>query len=148
MKQREQALLLLNKAAEDEALLDEVGASERVSDAVFGSHCQQAAEKLLKALLSACGTAFPRTHNLRMLMDLLYDAGHPLPADLADVDILTPYGTLFRYEYLPPQNALDRQLSREILRRLRVHVEAGIGPNCAIAPEETTAPLWSRCSQR
>ena len=76
MKQREQALLLMNKAAEDEALLDEVGASERVSDSVFGFHCQQSAEKLLKALLSVYGIAFPRTHNLRMLTDLLHDACH------------------------------------------------------------------------
>lgn len=40
MKRREQALLLLQKAAEDEALLDEVADSERVSNAVFGFHCQ------------------------------------------------------------------------------------------------------------
>ena len=69
MKQREQALLLLNKAAEDEALLDEVLESERVSDTIFGFHCQQAAEKLLKALLSGLGVRFGRTHNLKVLMD-------------------------------------------------------------------------------
>jgi len=33
MKQHEQALLFLRKAAEDEALLDEVLTSDRVSDA-------------------------------------------------------------------------------------------------------------------
>ena len=38
MKQREQALLLLKKAAQDEALLDEVLASARVSDEVIGFH--------------------------------------------------------------------------------------------------------------
>ena len=52
MKQREQALLLLAKAAEDEALLDEILASDRVSDAIIGFHCQQSVEKALKALLS------------------------------------------------------------------------------------------------
>jgi hypothetical protein len=52
MRQHEPALLYLKKAAEDEVLLDEVLASPRVSDTVIGFHCQQAAEKLLKALLS------------------------------------------------------------------------------------------------
>ncbi len=59
MKQREQALLLLNKAAEDEALLAEVLESGRVSDAVFGFHCQQAAEKLLKACADAVWRVLP-----------------------------------------------------------------------------------------
>ena len=52
MKQAEQARLFLNKAAEDESLLDAVLALPGVSDAIFGFHCQQAAEKLLKARLS------------------------------------------------------------------------------------------------
>ncbi len=46
MKQHEQALLFLRKAGEDKPLLDEVLASERVSDASIGFHCQQAAEML------------------------------------------------------------------------------------------------------
>ena len=39
MKQREQALLLLRKAAQDEALLDAVLDSDSVSDEVVGFHC-------------------------------------------------------------------------------------------------------------
>jgi hypothetical protein len=67
MKQREQALMLLKKAAQDEALLDEVLASARVSDEVIGFHCQQAAEKMLKALLSDLGVRFRKTHELGAL---------------------------------------------------------------------------------
>jgi HEPN domain-containing protein len=52
MKRREQALLLLRKAAQDEALLDQVLTSDQVSDEIIGFHCQQAAEKILKALLN------------------------------------------------------------------------------------------------
>ena len=62
MKPREQALLLLRKAAQDEALLDRVLESIEVSDEIIGFHCQQA-EKLLKALLSdlqACEISEPR----------------------------------------------------------------------------------------
>lgn len=75
MKRHEQALLFLRKAAQDEALLDEVGDSANVSDEVFGFHCQQAAEKLLKAMLSASGRTFRKTHDLGVLPGSLPEAG-------------------------------------------------------------------------
>ena len=68
MRQHEQALLFLKKAAEDEALLDAVLTVETVADATFGFHCQQASEKLLKALLSELCIRFQRTHDLQELM--------------------------------------------------------------------------------
>ena len=34
-------------------------------------HCQQCAEKYLKALLVFFGVAFPKTHDLRLLLDLI-----------------------------------------------------------------------------
>jgi HEPN domain-containing protein len=103
MRQHEQALLLLKKAQEDTALLSEVLSSERISNEIFGFHAQQAAEKLLKALLSEFSVSFPRSHNLCLLIDLLADAGHSLPSSLCDLDLLTPYGTLFRYEDIPAE---------------------------------------------
>lgn len=123
MKQREQALLLLRKAREDEDLLLEIQSSPRVSDEIFGFHCQQAAEKLLKALLADFGVDFPRTHNLRLLMDLLTDAGFHLPEYLADLDFLTPYGNLFRYEHLPSDSNLDRRLFLRMVQALREMVD-------------------------
>ncbi len=119
MRHREQALLLLKKAADDEALLLEVIESRQVSDEIFGFHCQQAVEKLLKALLSDCRIDFPRTHNLRLLMDLLADAGFLLPDTLTDLDILTPYGTLFRYEDFPSEIELDRHGLLTMVQQLR-----------------------------
>jgi HEPN domain-containing protein len=129
MRQHEQALLYLNKAAEDEVLLDEVLASPRVSDTVIGFHCQQAAEKLLKALLSDLMVRFRRTHDLRELMDLLTDNGYAIPEALVDLDILTPYAVEFRYEFLPQEQetSLDRQEARELVHRLRDWVESKIG---------------------
>ena len=97
MRRHEQALLFLRKAAEDEALLDEVLESDRISDATIGFYCQQAAEKLLKALLSEFGAVFRRTHDLTELCDLLADAEHGLPQELGEVDALTPYAVTFRY---------------------------------------------------
>jgi HEPN domain-containing protein len=75
---REQASLLLRRAAEDEALVDEVIDSPNVSDAVIGFHCQQVAEKLLKAALAAIDVPYPWTHDIRRLILMLEDAGHPL----------------------------------------------------------------------
>ncbi|MHC4799103.1 MAG: HEPN domain-containing protein [Planctomycetota bacterium] len=121
--QHEQARLFLQKAVSDEALLDEVLTSQQVNDEIIGFHCQQAAEKILKALLSHLGIDFPRTHNLRYLMDLLADAGHPVPSEINDLDNLTPFGTLFRYEDIPSQTKLDREKARNMIRTLRTHVE-------------------------
>jgi HEPN domain-containing protein len=118
MRQREQAMLLVKKAADDETLLAEILSSSHVSDEIFGFHCQQAAEKLLKALLSLAGIGYPRTHNLRLLMDLLADSGQPLPSDLAELDVLTPYGTLFRYEDLPAEVELNREILFKLVRSL------------------------------
>ena len=125
-KQHEQALLFLAKARDDEALLEEVRDSPRVPDGIFGFHAQQAAEKLLKAWLSDLGVSFPRTHNLRFLMDLLRDAGRSLPTVLADLDGLTPFATLFRYENLPTATALDRGEVARRIRTFREHVEQQI----------------------
>jgi len=91
MKRHEQARLYLDKAAEDEALLDEVIDSSRVSDAAIGFHCQQAAEKLLKGLLSHLGVRFRRTHDLKELMDLAADSGMNIPVSLMELDLLTPW---------------------------------------------------------
>ncbi len=123
MKQHEQAKLLLDKGRQDEALVDEVLASTQVSDDIVGFHCQQAAEKFLKAVLSEAGAPFHRTHNLRQLMDLLSDAGHALPPDLDDLDVLTPFGTTFRYDMLPAAHDFDRALARDMVCRLRTWAE-------------------------
>ena len=126
MKRHERAILLLNKAREDEALVAEVLTSQRVSDEIVGFHCQQAAEKYLKAVLSEIGVHFQRTHNLRQLMDLLYDAGHLLPDDLADLDTLTPFGTTFRYDIIDAAHPFDRHEAREMVQRLRDWAEQKI----------------------
>ena len=61
------AVLLLRKAAEDAAI---VFLDAEIPESIFGFHAQQAAEKLLKAVLIARGVEFPRRHQLRTLMTL------------------------------------------------------------------------------
>jgi hypothetical protein len=60
-------------------------------------HCQQAAEKLLKAILVRAGIMFRRTHDLRELGDAVVARhGDLLPMARA-VEGWTVWGTAFRY---------------------------------------------------
>ena len=113
----------LRKAAQDEALLDEVIASENVSDEVIGFHCQQAAEKMLKALLSDLGAAFHKTHELGALMDKLALSGAPLPGEFENLDVLTPFGAVYRYDDYDGGESLNRAETLTLLRALRAWVE-------------------------
>ena len=59
-------------------------------------HAQQAVEKSLKAVLLAGGVPFPRTHNLKVLSDLLPRTS-PLPPELEEAVALTDYAVTPRY---------------------------------------------------
>jgi len=52
---------------------------------------QQAAEKALKALCIHRGIAFPKTHSLVRLVDLLDKAGLHMPTEVKEADVLTRY---------------------------------------------------------
>ena len=127
MNPREQSERLLRKAAADEVLVDKVLDDADVADELIGYHCQQAVEKLLKARLVDLGVNYPKTHNLQMLVELLEVQGQQLPANLADLDLLTPYATIYRYEDPPQAGAFDRKAAREFIRRLRAWVEGELG---------------------
>ncbi len=59
-------------------------------------HCQQAAEKLVKAVLVESRIPFSKTHDIGALAGLLPE-NHPLKAKLATLAKLTPYGVAYRY---------------------------------------------------
>ncbi|CAN5920526.1 HEPN domain-containing protein [soil metagenome] len=59
-------------------------------------HCQQAAEKLVEAVLAESKTPFPRTHDIAALVALL-QSEHPLKDGLRAFEKLTPYGIAYRY---------------------------------------------------
>jgi HEPN domain-containing protein len=71
-------------------------------------HCQQAAEKYLKAFLVRHQVEFPKTHNLEQLLDLMAPIAPELAASLEETEVLSPYGVDIRYpgdfpELLPGQ---------------------------------------------
>jgi len=113
---------LLLKAAEDEATLQ----LDEIPDGPFGFHSQQAAEKLLKALLSQLGIPFDRTHDLTRLATQLNDAGEVLPVTPVDLAELNKFAVVYRYDGIPDLELPDRPGSIETVRIIREHVMARI----------------------
>jgi HEPN domain-containing protein len=75
-------------------------------------HCQQAAEKYLKARLEEAAIHFPKTHDLESLLHLLMPL-EPLWAALLPVTRrLKPFGVLIRY---PGNDATKTQAKQAIL---------------------------------
>ncbi len=96
-------------------------------------HCQQAAEKMLKAWLHWHEITVPRTHNLAEIVELC-ERTDPAFSQLQGVEILTPYAVEVRYVddfYFPPLGEalgaveLAEQAERFVLSRFE---ELGIDP--------------------
>ena len=56
-------------------------------------------------------------------MALLAQAGHELPAQFENLDLLTPFGAIYRYEDYDAVVSLNRHAARESLHELRAWVE-------------------------
>ncbi|MGB2841825.1 MAG: HEPN domain-containing protein [Halobacteriota archaeon] len=128
MKRREQSLKLLEKAAQDEFVMDKLLADPASPEEAIGFHAQQAAEKLLKAVLANAGIAYPVTHRLAELIDLINDAGLSFPEHLNDIRLLTPFAVEFRYDILPEEqeSPFDRRYACELVRKVRKWAEGEI----------------------
>ena len=81
-------------------------------------HGQQVVEKYLKALLTAPGIAFPKTHNIRTLRALL-PRGTQLNPSEDEQDELTDYATGARYPGWAEISLIDSRRVVAIARRLR-----------------------------
>lgn len=60
-------------------------------------HCQQAAEKALKAYLTLKDSPFQKIHVLSILIEQCLEFDHSFERIRDVADILTPYATAFRY---------------------------------------------------
>jgi hypothetical protein len=98
------ATLMLRAAAVDFAACKALAAVPDMVDIVIGFHAQQACEKCLKAVLSAAGIEFARTHDLVRLVDLLAANGFSIPADAQWIDELNPYAVDARYGLIEAGN--------------------------------------------
>lgn len=94
-----------------------------VPDPVFGFHGQQAAEKLLKALLCELNLKYPRTHDLEKLIVLLEGAGEVIPTTPLPLKQLNSYAVEFRYEDPAIVPAPRHEDTTETVRILREFVQ-------------------------
>jgi HEPN domain-containing protein len=118
--------LLLTKAAQDEYVLDKLLPDADAPVEAFGFHAQQAAEKLLKAIIVAAGSEYGLTHQLADLMDAAREAGADVPSAFDDLRYLTPFAVQFRYDVFPdePEEPVDKAHTRQLVRDLRTWAEA------------------------
>jgi HEPN domain-containing protein len=110
--QADLAKQMLGLAREDLAAANALRDAEGVSAAKTGFAAQQAVEKSLKAVLATQDDEFPFTHNLTLLMQLCEDAGHSVPPDLAEADLLTPYAVAIRYGLANPESVAPDEAVR------------------------------------
>lgn len=119
------ARVLLARATDDETLVRKVSPDPDVADAIIGFHAQQAAEKLIKAVLAAYGVAFIKSHALSYLIGLVEEHDIDTPSGLSEADVLSPWAVEFRYEGEEPP-ALDRPAALELVEKLRTWAESQI----------------------
>ena len=89
-------------------------------------HCQQCAEKYLKALLVEAGIRFPKTHDLLALLKLLAPVAPFLVSFREKLELLNDYAVEFRY----PSESATKTEARTALancRATREVVRRGLG---------------------
>lgn len=125
----------MEKAASD-LKMAEIGVQHDAPTDTVAFHLQQAAEKMLKALLASRMIVYPKTHDLDDLLDLL-------PAGLSGVlafrdRILgwTSYAVDMRYEISSYPDSDELRQAITIATELRTAVLALINPTALEAPLE------------
>lgn len=91
-----------------------------LEDALF--HCQQAAEKALKAFLTWHDRPFPKVHDLRKLAQPCVEIDPTLQPALLQAPLLTGYAWVFRY----PETPVDptREETQRALQLARAVVDS------------------------
>lgn len=111
-KTREYARMWLDKAENDLRNVEIILASQAeplpLDTACF--HCQQAAEKFIKAFLVLHGKSFPFTHNLADLVAICMQVDMSFAAIQRKAETLTPFAVEIRYPddfYIPSRQETE-----------------------------------------
>ena len=95
----------LQRAAEDLAAAEALTGPVTLRSALF--HCQQAAEKSLKAFLTWHQKPFPKTHNLTVLSGSCAEVDASLSAEVTPSLALTRFAVAMRYPGEIEQPSVD-----------------------------------------
>jgi HEPN domain-containing protein len=87
----------------------------------------QAAEKYLKALLTKRQLEFPKTHEIRRLLELLNESDHEVVEALPDAKWLDPFGVEIRYPSDRPETLPgDEKRALKLAERTRAAVSKAL----------------------
>ena len=116
---RELVLQWLQKATADLDAAEQLRSQGGHLREIVAFHCQQAAEKYLKALLVRHQIEFPKTHDIARLLDRLATVNPGITESLRDAEVLTPFGVEVRYpseapEVLPGGETLAIDVARHV----------------------------------
>ncbi len=129
---RRLVLQWLDKAGADLDAAEELSLQGSRFRAIVAFHCQQAAEKYLKALLVRHQIEFPKTHDIAALLDRLATVDASVAGLLRHADALTPFGVEVRYPSDAPELPEGGDIEAiEIARRVRDAVLTSMGPYLA-----------------
>jgi len=126
MTQSELACLFIRKGIQDEDAASALLENHDIADEIVGFHCQQAAEKYMKAVLVSRKIEFRKTHDLEELLQLIEDNEIQKPDKSEDLGELEPFAVAFRYDFLDEPSLFDRRKALEIVRRVRSWAEKQI----------------------
>lgn len=119
-----EAVQWLQRADEDLRLAEKIAADpDFLASAAF--HCQQAAEKMAKAVIVAHQTEYPRIHDLAQLGVAVAALRPELGESIAGLSGLTDWYVTPRYpglEYRPSQQDVEMTLQK--LKELRARIES------------------------
>jgi HEPN domain-containing protein len=107
--------------------VDLVIGDPNVAPWIIGFHCQQAAEKSLKAVLVRRGVHFRKIHDLFRLIQLFENTDVTLPEWSGYIDVLNPFAVEARYSTLLPDDFDPYEasrLAREVRDWARNEIEA------------------------
>jgi HEPN domain-containing protein len=110
-------------------------------------HCQQCAEKYIKARLQEAEILFPKTHDLEQLLDLALTVEPLWEALRSSLAQLTNYASEFRY---PGEDAdvAEAKRAREMCSMIREHARHSLGldkpPQPPLRVREKKTPYRTR----
>lgn len=106
----------IDKAEGDFHLLErEIRARKNPNYDAVCFHAEQCAEKYLKGRLIEAGIAFPKTHDLVLLLDLTLSVEPLWEISRDDLSFLSGFGVEFRY----PGESSDLDMAKKALKRCR-----------------------------
>lgn len=85
---------------------------------ITGFHCQQIAEKTLKAVLISKGQIPAKTHDLVLLMNEVRGVGITEPGWFWELENLNPFAVQLRYEALHLVAEFSPTYARDLTRRV------------------------------